>query len=212
MAFDQLWEQTHNTRYWGQYPNEQFTFFMRRRGPDSREERKIFQVLDIGCGQGSNTWFLAREGYAVTALDGSPSALFRLANRLKDENLGASLVRADLHQPLVQFPDNGFDVVCDVQASCYGTVDQVAATIKEMHRILKPGGSIFCNMPAAGCDNEHFTKHGVCHMATAEDISIFFWDFRSYACMKTTCVDCHKNPDMKPFLEFWTIEANKADA
>jgi len=208
MAFDELWEKTHQDRLWGLYPNEQFTFFMRRVGPEIRDQRKNIQVLDIGCGQGSNTWFLAREGYAVTALDGSSTALFRLYNRLKAEDLGAQLVRADLHEPL-QFPDGGFDLICDVHASCYGTQEQVGATIKELHRILKPGGSLFSMLPKAECRNEHFTKHGNCHLSTHEDILTFFRWFYGFGCMRTICIDMHQNEREQPFLDYWTLEAVK---
>ena len=209
MAFDELWEQTHQTKLWGQYPNEQFTFFMRRLGPDTREERKNFQVLDVGCGQGANTVFLSREGYAVTALDAAPSALFRLYNRLKDDGLGGQLVRADLTQPL-EFPGDGFDVVVDVHSSCYGTTEEVCKTIKELHRVLKPGGVLFCMMPKAGCANEHFSGKGVCTFASHEQIREWFSVFYGYSLMATICVDYHNNEELKPFLETWTIEARKS--
>ncbi len=208
MAFDERWEQTHQTRIWGQYPNEQFTFFMQRLGLYNREDRKNFQLLDIGCGQGANTWLQARDGYAVTALDCSQSALFRLYSRLKDENIGAQLVRADFHEPL-PFPDDGFDAVGDIHAICYGTREQVAAAIGEVHRILKPGGKFFCEMPRAGCPNEPFTQHGACYFATHADICEFFHGFHEYGCMHTTRTDMHKNPSELPFLDWWTVEARK---
>ena len=39
------------------------------------------EALDLGCGQGRDSFYLARVGYQVTSVDGSPSAIAQLLDR-----------------------------------------------------------------------------------------------------------------------------------
>ena len=49
------------------------------------------KVLEIGCGTGSNIWFLAREGFDVFGLDGSQTAILKTREKLDREQLSAEL-------------------------------------------------------------------------------------------------------------------------
>jgi SAM-dependent methyltransferase len=50
-------------------------------------------VLDVGCGQGRNTFFLARRGYSVVALDPSSVALEQVATTADENGLEVRTVR-----------------------------------------------------------------------------------------------------------------------
>jgi SAM-dependent methyltransferase len=207
VAFDSTWEHTHQTSLWGQYPNEPFTFLVNRLNVPP-EKHKDVKFLDIGCGQGANSWFLAREGYNVTALDGSASALAKVYERFRREHLAGQLVHADLTEPL-PFPDNTFDVVVDVHASCYSTLDEMHRTFKEISRVLVPGGRLFSHMPRAGCDNARFHDRGVVTCVDHHDIALFMQDFYAYSLMSTACYDHHHKLSVQLFMEWWTLEAVK---
>src|SRR5262249_5535955 len=74
MGFDRTWEEIFRSRTWGRYPSEDAVRLVARqffRAPDRRQ----VSCLDLGCGGGNHTWFLAREGFSVTAVDGSESAV-----------------------------------------------------------------------------------------------------------------------------------------
>lgn len=71
-----IWEQIHSQRAWGRYPNEELVKFIGKnffRIP--KEERQNIKILELGCGQGANLWFLAKEGFDVYGIDISPSAI-----------------------------------------------------------------------------------------------------------------------------------------
>jgi ubiquinone/menaquinone biosynthesis C-methylase UbiE len=98
-------------------------------------------LLDLGCGLGEGAVYFAKQGAKVTAAD------------LSSEMLEVVLRLATLHNVKLQthkctadstlFPDNSFDVV--YSGNLLHHVD-VASTLKEVRRILKPGGvAVFCD-------------------------------------------------------------------
>lgn len=127
-----------------QYPDEEVTLFVWRHwGGGHPPHRHFIRFLDLGCGQGATTWFLAREGYGTTAIDGSPAALRHTARRLAREGLSAQLVQGDITQ--LPFPDGTFHCVLDVMSSCCGPGPWRA--LGEVHRVLVPGGLVFSRLP-----------------------------------------------------------------
>src|SRR6516165_7191599 len=114
MAFDQIWETIHSSRYWGRYPNEHLVRYVCRRAwePEAR-------FLDLGCGAGGNTSFLRQEGHQVVALDGSVSA----AKRAK------GIVADALQLP---FSGQAFDCVVDVVCLAHNEEPDVRRMIGEI--------------------------------------------------------------------------------
>ncbi len=56
--------------YWGKTPSELCYRILQLLPPD-----RPLRALDIGCGEGRNAVFLARNGYRVTAFDASPKGV-----------------------------------------------------------------------------------------------------------------------------------------
>lgn len=93
-------------------------------------------VLSLGEGDGRNAVFLARHGFAVTALDGSGVALARLHARAAREGLRIATVEADLNRhPL---GTARWDAVVDVL--CHLPPGARAALWPRVRRALRPGG------------------------------------------------------------------------
>lgn len=134
-----VWEDIFRTRSWGRYPSEPVVQALMRLYAD-RDDRGAIEVLDLGCGPGANTWFLAREGFAVSGLDGSPTAIALNRQRLHAEGLRADLRVADFTHPL-PYGDAGFDCVVDNVALCTTPASHMRRAISEVHRVLKPGGA-----------------------------------------------------------------------
>jgi SAM-dependent methyltransferase len=67
-------------------------------------------ALDIGCGTGGDAIWLAREGWRVTAVDISATAVGRVAAHARDLGLGDRVV-GEPHDLARTFPDGGFDLV-----------------------------------------------------------------------------------------------------
>lgn len=137
-SINKVWEQIHSSREWGKYPTEMVIRFVAKNYYQT--ERKNIKILDFGCGQGSHTWYLAREGFDTYAFDGSESAVRRTKEYLDKEGLKANVRVMDGIAP--DYEDNFFDAVID--SACIGctTIKSIQRMYQETYRILKPGGRL----------------------------------------------------------------------
>ena len=133
------WEATFRTQSWGRYPAEHVVRFVARtfgQAPD----RAAVRLLDLGSGPGASTWFMAREGFSVSAIDGSPTAIAQLGERLAAEHLVADTRVGDL--ATLPWPDATFDGVVDNAALYCNPLATCHRILEEVHRVLKPGGAL----------------------------------------------------------------------
>lgn len=69
---------------------------------------KPVRLLDVGCGEGRNAVFFAKNGYCVTALDISESGLEKTKRLADNHNVSVNILRADLNDFRL---DIAFDVI-----------------------------------------------------------------------------------------------------
>jgi SAM-dependent methyltransferase len=137
-GWDPTWDSVFKSRAWGRYPPEPVIREVMRAFGNLPDRRSV-RFLDLGCGPGANTWFLTREGFAVSGIDGSPTAIAQNRARLQGEGLDADLRVGDFTERL-PWDDAHFDAVVD-NASVYGNPQKaMAACFAEVLRVLKPGG------------------------------------------------------------------------
>lgn len=73
-----------------------------------RLDRKNVRVLDVGCGQGRDAIFVAKNGHRVVGVDISPNGIRDLKDVAAQENLPIEGVVADI---VDYTPDGGFDII-----------------------------------------------------------------------------------------------------
>ncbi|MEU5881498.1 class I SAM-dependent methyltransferase [Spirillospora sp. NPDC047279] len=94
-------------------------------------------VLDAACGPGLYAVELARRGARVLAFDQSPTMVKLARDRVGD----AADVRVhDLAEPLHWVPDGSVDLIVLALALHY--LDDRVATLRELRRVLSPGGAL----------------------------------------------------------------------
>jgi SAM-dependent methyltransferase len=106
------------------------------------------RVLDAGCGTGRNLVYLLRSGYEVFGVDESPEAVSQ-TRRLAAE-LAPHLPTDNFHLEAVErmsFANTGFDVVLSSAVLHFARdEEQWSSMVKEMWRVLKPGGIFFARL------------------------------------------------------------------
>jgi 2-polyprenyl-6-hydroxyphenyl methylase/3-demethylubiquinone-9 3-methyltransferase len=94
-------------------------------------------VLDLGCGAGFLSNYLAARGHRVTGVDTTPENLS--VARAHDVTQSATYQVADACE--LPFPDHSFDVVCAMDLLEHVTAPDTL--IAEAGRVLRPGGLFF---------------------------------------------------------------------
>jgi len=137
---DRGWDKLFKRVDWGKYPSEEVVRFISRNFGDNNTKQKI-NILEVGSGPGANIWYLSREGYSVTGIDGSKVAVGQSKKRLKTEGLYAELYVGDIVE--LPFKNFVFDCVLDVECLYSNNFENSNKIIAEIHRVLKPGGVFF---------------------------------------------------------------------
>lgn len=105
-----------------------------RLAPDLRGQR----VLEIGCGNGAFALHLSRKGASVVGIDFSAVAIRRASARRR---VGEESVRFAVGSAsALPFAPGSFDLCFSCE--CLEHVPDPGAVASEMHRVLRPGGTL----------------------------------------------------------------------
>jgi ubiquinone/menaquinone biosynthesis C-methylase UbiE len=100
------------------------------------DQARNLDVLEIGCGLGTDGAQFAKAGARYTGIDLTEAAISLARRRFELFNLPGTFRVADAEQ--LDFPDNHFDLVYS-HGVLHHTPD-TAGAIREIHRVLRPGG------------------------------------------------------------------------
>ena len=107
---------------------------------EARGETKNLRGIEMGCGKGRNSIYLAEQGIDMTGFDFSPVAIQEATKRAGEAGAKATFVTADA---TVRWPfeDGTFDIAIDCFASTdIESPEGRAFARDEFFRVLKPGG------------------------------------------------------------------------
>ncbi|MGV9310287.1 class I SAM-dependent methyltransferase [Nonomuraea sp. NPDC003727] len=109
------------------------------------------KVLDVGCGAGHYAAELLARGAQVVGVDGSGTLLGHARARVGEQ---AELLLQDLEEPLDFADDASFDgAVC---ALVLHHVARRAQLLRELRRVLRPGGWLVVSTTHPAADWRHF--------------------------------------------------------
>ncbi len=102
-------------------------------------------VADLGCGPGAHSLALARRGYDVIGVDGSPRMVEVARARAARDELDATFDVHDVSAPL-RFADASLGGVLAILVLQH--LSHPAAFVAEIRRCLRPGGHLLITAPA----------------------------------------------------------------
>jgi len=103
-------------------------------------EHAAGDVLEVGCGEGRGFDLLIPRARSFTAVD----KILPVIERLRQKHPEARLITMNI-PPLTGLADNTYDVVVSFQVIEH--IHDDALFLKEIHRVLKPGGTALITTP-----------------------------------------------------------------
>lgn len=100
--------------------------------------------MDLGCGLGRHSIYMAKKGLSVTAADLSDFGLNHLKEWAAQEQLSVKTAVCDMEA--LPFEDNSFDCVLCYNVIYHAGRAGVIKTLAELKRVLKPDGELFLTM------------------------------------------------------------------
>lgn len=105
------------------------------------EESKVRTILDLGCGVGRWTVWLAQQGFQPAGSDFAANAIDYARSWVEDEGLDIEFVCAPLTE--VAFPGRRFDAVVAALVLDLVSTEECVAGLEVVRASLTPGGRLF---------------------------------------------------------------------
>jgi ubiquinone/menaquinone biosynthesis C-methylase UbiE len=156
------------------------------------KKNKCSKVLDLCCGTGRHTLYLAANNFNVYGIDNAASAIDITKKRLYENGFD------NMHLKIgnmfdINFPENFFDALLCVWSTGHGLKNDVKKSVQEMRRVVKEGGLVCADFMSVKDRNfnrgraieectffhDHIDHPDVPHhYSSVEEIEEFFCDFR----------------------------------
>lgn len=103
------------------------------------------KILDLGCGTGITSAYLAGQGARLVLVDISRTSLNFARRYFRRQKLKGEFIRGDMFR--VKLPPSSFDVVWNGGVIEHFTDKEKIRLIKIMWKLLKPGGQLLITAP-----------------------------------------------------------------
>jgi SAM-dependent methyltransferase len=149
------------------------------------------EVVEIGFGSGLNVPFYPPAVTGVAAVEPADVAWRLAAQRVRAASVPVR--RAGLDGESLPFEDDTFDMAVSAWTMC--TIPDLGAALRELRRVLKPGGEL------------HFVEHGL-----APDANVQAWQHRLDPLQQRLFGGCHLTREAPDALRMAGFEVGDVDA
>ena len=117
------------------WPSEHLIRFLSNCKPD----QNLNNILEIGCGSGRNSLYIAKQNYNLTITDISKFAIDKTLNLLETNGLSAKYFNGDI----IDFRPESYDIIIDISSLQHLSLDDLKNTINKLYKKMPRGGKIF---------------------------------------------------------------------
>ncbi len=180
------------------------------------------KILDLACGTGRHSIFLAKEGFSVYATDISTTGINIAKKEAKSLDLNnIHFKRHDMRG--IPFTDSFFDAVVCTWSIYHGTLNEIRKTVSEIYRVLKLNGTVLTDFLSVadvtyglGKETEKNTFLGAKnqeediphHYSTREEVIQLFSEFRQLKIRSSTSSYIDERGE-KYVRKYYDVEAIK---
>lgn len=125
-------------------------YYLEKRWTDN----KFKTFLDIGCGKGRHSLFMARAGFDVYAFDISDTCVQTLEKKATKLHYRMNLKTCDMHE--FPYEDNSIDCMLALSSINHTDTKGFKKILGEIYRVLVPGGEVYLTLGSK--DSEQFTR------------------------------------------------------
>ena len=117
------------------------------------------RALSLHCGTGSDSLYLAQEGYAVAAAGFSPEDVEQVSRMAEEAR--AKVIAFTVEPTQLPFHEGEFDFIADT--GCIHSMDERrrGAMLRELHRTLRRGGRLFTVLPSLKDNPQGVTRSSI---------------------------------------------------
>lgn len=123
---------------WYETPVEKAVDYVERKAVKDLFRPQGKAVLEVGCGTGLYTLWLASEGYNVTGLDISPEMVKYARAKIQKAGKKVTWILDDIHTVLNDLP--AYDGILSVTA--FEFIPEPENTLRSLYQKVKPGGCL----------------------------------------------------------------------
>jgi len=117
-------------------------------------ENGFKSFLDIGCGLGRHSIYMAKNEFEVFAFDLSKYSVNAVKEKAEEQNLKIDLKVCDMLA--LPYADNSFDCMLALNVISHTDSIGMKQILKEIYRVLKPNGEIYFTLGSK--DSYHYNQ------------------------------------------------------
>lgn len=133
--------------------------------PEKLRQANTKRILDLGCGSGWLSIYLAREGFQVSGVDIATHAIELAKMWAAQENLDTKFTTADITE--LPYEASFFDAVVANSVFEHLTYELALDSLKQLKKVMRPGAVFFgCFDKVGGGPGEYYELEDGTHVYT----------------------------------------------